>query len=785
MNTTTTLPLPPNLSTTASSTSHAAAAPIMSGLPKELGKCIARDVALLKKLGWKRFVAARRPRKDLADMHGINHPAKRLLLSYKNHGVPAKVTTPPWSHERIRQAIARGPHRSCREHTNFLTEEFVSMIQKGQWIILPYSAVKDWIHLRVSPPGVVPQADRRPRWIVDYSFYGINEETLPLFAEGSMQFGHTLDRILRHILLSDPSHGPVYLLKIDLSDGFYRIDTNPDDIPRLGVVFPTDEGQEPLIAFPLVLPMGWKNSPPAFTTATETIADIANDCLRRNYPVTTHLLDERAMPLDCVVEDPSGTPSPPPTIAPDPSIPPQPKPLAEVDVYVDDFIAIAQGDCSRLRQVRSTLLHSIDTVFRPNDEHDPQTRAEPVSLKKLDRGDASWNTQHTILGWNIDTTARTITLTPRRRGRLAEILDSILPHQKRIGVTRWHKVLGELRSMSIALPGCRGLFSFLQKALQTRHGHRVTLTRDVHQALRDFRWILNNLSERPTRIAELVPLLPSALGHHDASGVGAGGVWFPAQGLQPRTKPDPMPLLWRFRWPQDIASRLVTEKNPHGTISISDLELAGGLLHLDVLSQHYAVPERTILSKTDNLATLYWQRKGSTTSDKVPPHLLRLFGIHQRLHRYVPRHDYIPGDSNPLADDASRLFDLNDTDFLTHFNHTYPQQHSYHYVTPRPSLISAVILALHRKPYNVELLQDEMPALTPTGAPGAVSQVSWASTPFSKPSRTKYKSYKSSSSEFAMEHLQSTAIPSSLERLKITYGALDKRSPCWATRIHA
>jgi hypothetical protein len=168
------------------------------------------------------------------------------------------------------------------------------------------------------------------------------------------------------------------------------------------------------------------------------------------------------------------------------------------------------------------------------------------------------------------------------------------------------------------------------------------------------------------------------------------------------------------------------------------------------------------------------KQKGSATSDKVPPHLLRLFGLHQRLHRYVPRHDYIPGGSNTLADDASHL----------HCEHTYPQPLSYHYAMPMPSLISAVILALLKKPYNVESLRGETPDPTPTGNPGAVSQLSWASTPFSKPSKTRYQSYKSSSSEFDLEHLQSNAIPSSLERLKITYGALAKRSPCWATQIH-
>jgi hypothetical protein len=123
--------------------------------------------------------------------------------------------------------------------------------------------------------------------------------------------------------------------------------------------------------------------------------------------------------------------------------------------------------------------------------------------------------------------------------------------------------------------------------------------------LKDFRWILDNLPERPTRIAELVPLLPSALGHHDASGAGAGGVWFPAQGIHPRGSNASPPILWRYQWPREIASQLITDKNPHGTISISDLELAGGLMHLDVLCQHYDARELTILSKIDNLATLY------------------------------------------------------------------------------------------------------------------------------------------------------------------------------------
>ena len=63
-----------------------------------------------------------------------------------------------------------------------------------------------------------------------------------------MQFGHALDQILRELLLSNPALGPVHLLKIDISDGFYRVGLSIDDIPKLGVAFPTQPGEPKLVA---------------------------------------------------------------------------------------------------------------------------------------------------------------------------------------------------------------------------------------------------------------------------------------------------------------------------------------------------------------------------------------------------------------------------------------------------------------------------------------------------------------------------------------------------------
>jgi hypothetical protein len=58
------------------------------------------------------------------------------------------------------------------------------------------------------------------------------------------------------------------MCKIDIADGLYRVWLLPADIPKLGVAFPTKDGEEPLIGFPLALPIGWVNSLPYSTAAT-------------------------------------------------------------------------------------------------------------------------------------------------------------------------------------------------------------------------------------------------------------------------------------------------------------------------------------------------------------------------------------------------------------------------------------------------------------------------------------------------------------------------------------
>lgn len=119
-----------------------------------------------------------------------------------------------------------------------------------------------------------------------------------------------------------------------------------------------------------------------------------------------------------------------------------------------------------------------------------------------------------------------------------------------------------------------------------------------------------------------------------------------------------------------------------GGINNSDLELAGSLLHHEAIVHHYDVRERTLVSYADNTPTIFWQHNGAVTSVSAPTRLLRLQALHERRYRYVPMHDFIAGDNNKFADDASRLSHLTDSQFLRYFNVKYPQRLSWRLWTP-------------------------------------------------------------------------------------------------------
>ena len=136
------------------------------------------------------------------------------------------------------------------------------------------------------------------------------------------------------------------------------------------------------------------------------------------------------------------------------------------------------------------------------DSRDLSNCKEVFFLKKLSAGNCMWSTCQVLLGWVIDTVDMTFPFPPHQENRFKEILDVIPTNQKRIGVDKWHRVIGYLWSIDIALTGAWGLFIHMQEALchvegkwwswlrsstrpsQTSNGWRKTLVNALQDCMR-------------------------------------------------------------------------------------------------------------------------------------------------------------------------------------------------------------------------------------------------------------------------------------------------------------
>jgi hypothetical protein len=217
-----------------------------------------------------------------------------LLERFRETGVPVVSLDEPWPTSKVLQVAAKGAHKSAREHAAFAREEVADFVESGFFVCLPLARLLELresgmlTDLRLSPMAMKEERDRRPRMLGDHLDSGVNASTLPCEYPEAMQFGRTLQRLLYRIHHANPAFGPVYLLKVDISDGFYRLRLRPSDAAKLALIMPPYDGEPQLVAVPLACTMGWTNSPPSFCVLSETIADVTNDRLYRHHYLTAH-----------------------------------------------------------------------------------------------------------------------------------------------------------------------------------------------------------------------------------------------------------------------------------------------------------------------------------------------------------------------------------------------------------------------------------------------------------------------------------------------------------------
>jgi hypothetical protein len=142
------------------------------------------------------------------------------------------------------------------------------------------------------------------------------------------------------------------------------------------------------------------------------------------------------------------------------------------------------------------------------------------------------------------------------------------------------------------------------------------------ESLRDIRTILHASIESPTMCKDLVVGWPDYVGIIDASSHGVGGIVIGELSETP-------PTVFCLEWPRDITENLVSSDNPHGSLTDSDLEMAGLLLLwlctkaivCDIAHKHVAL-------FSDNLPTISWVEKMASKKLRIAAKLVRALALH-------------------------------------------------------------------------------------------------------------------------------------------------------------
>ena len=311
----------------------------------------------------------------------------------------------------LTRAIWYGAHSSATKETTFVRKELPEQVQAGHIALFPLRAVCNLPKLWLSPLAAILQRGRKPRLIYDFSWICLNDAVTQVAHKEAMRFRKALYRVIYCTLKAPLELGPTFLNKVNLADAYMRIWLRLEEIPSVAFLVPKATPEEDqLVGFHLSITRGYVEYATFFCVTTETVKDCALDTLSMRHNAPPHSLENLAetKPPETTAEEVAAT------VVADKywevlSLHARATARAHAEVYLNYFIGITQGGAKERRQMTRHLFCAIDELFRPNDKDDI-AQEEPISLKKLRKGDAAWSTKKVILRWAIDTAKQFLNL---------------------------------------------------------------------------------------------------------------------------------------------------------------------------------------------------------------------------------------------------------------------------------------------------------------------------------------------------------------------------------------
>ena len=509
----------------------------------------------------------------------LKHPAAPLLQQYATEGCPTN-TGRRWTRREIEAAAEYGNHPMEDAATKQFYEEALEKEQRGLVEILDWEELKNLpdhlfpADMKLSPLSAVHHKSRMFRAILDLTWIrkdaegdvpSVNANTTKSAPRGSMdQIGHALDRII-HAVATAPEGKKIYFAKWDVKDGFWQMVAESGAEWNFCYMITAPDGTRKIVK-PSSLQMGWVDSPGFFGVASETARDVSQVYAQTPFgKLPSHKFEKYTETSADFLALPESSPD-------DVAFP------FTLEVYVDDFIG-AVAACSKrpLRHVGRATLHGIHDVFPPADKDEE----DPNSLKKLKKGDGAWALDKDLLGFDFNGDDRTIIVGEEKRKALADTLKDWTRLAKargknsaaRIPFKDFRKVIYQLRHAARSIPSGRGLLSNAS-TLASKEDLQFVFMRvgtPLFQELDGWRALLNTAMASPTKCTELITGHPDVIGIVDASKEGVGGVVV-GENLAV------VPTVFRLEWPEEVRALVISDSNPNGKITNSDLECAGGLL---------------------------------------------------------------------------------------------------------------------------------------------------------------------------------------------------------------
>jgi hypothetical protein len=415
-----------------------------------------------------------------------------------------------------------------------IKEDVAYQVQVGYAQVVGWEWLKENLppKLKVSPLAVVPQQHRQGRMILDLAFpvlrrekqgkgrkrkrtpddtiqRSINDTTVRMAPEAPVkELGNVLKR-LPQFMHEVPAEEEIHFAKVDLKDGYWRMIVEEISHYNLAYILPGPPDAPIQLVIPSALQMGWNESPAYFCAATETTRDISQAWIDQKTELPPHLMEPFTVPASNARCQTSKGPE-----------------WQMPAVYVDDFLvaAVENKAGTLLNQTARATLHAIHSVFPPPTAADPPGTKDPISEKKLGKGDARWATVKEILGYELDGIHRTIKLPDQKADALLKELKKVLRKQH-IPLKHFRSLAGHLQHAARILPAAKSFFAPLNEALQglplfirlSGHG-------EVWKALLDAGALIQELARQPTHVSELVDSDADYDGFCHASAFGAGGV---------------------------------------------------------------------------------------------------------------------------------------------------------------------------------------------------------------------------------------------------------------------